>query len=305
MMQTNSVLPKIAVWSKVYDKTKFVVGGRPRVMPWTHCLVDLTLKAIRVWGVPLRPVSYKPGWALQLADACHLFCSGFSCFILYCPGIYKRENITEIPSKALLLSTQCPLPLRLMVQGKELGMTVTRTRQLGKGTIDKGASNRVRPFSKNESKMRMRLGSGSQAMALKAALNVWGRGRKSVYSEGVWSIFFPKSLKGKWHCWVCEQKESSRESSLLSEVCVSQGYEGCQMHGSFNQKLEGRQIASHTEDSLDGARQVKASPKERPWFLLTGTIWQWTERGQATAQAPVEINSSFAGDEMFLEKINM
>lgn len=72
-----------------------------------------------------------------------------------------------------------------MVQGKELGMTVTRTRQLGKGTIDKGASNRVRPFPKNESKMLIRLGCGSQAVALKAALNVWGRGRKSVYSEGV------------------------------------------------------------------------------------------------------------------------
>lgn len=73
-----------------------------------------------------------------------------------------------------------------MVQGKELGMTVTGTRQVGKGTIDKGAPNRVRvSFSKNESKMWMRSGCGSQAMALKAALNVWGRGRKSVYSEGV------------------------------------------------------------------------------------------------------------------------
>lgn len=105
---------------------------------------------------------------------------------MYCPGIYKRENITEIPPKALLLSTQCPLKLRLMVQGKELGMTVTGTRQVGKGTIDKETSNRVRvSFSKNESKMRMRSGCGSQAMTLKAALNVWGRGRKSVHSEGV------------------------------------------------------------------------------------------------------------------------
>lgn len=71
---------------------------------------------------------------------------------------------------------------------------------------------------------------------------------------------------------MCEQKESSRESSFLSEVCVSQGYEGCQMHGSYNQELEGRHIASHTEGFLDAAHQVKASPKERPWFLLTRTI---------------------------------
>lgn len=70
----------------------------------------------------------------------------------------------------------------------------------------------------------------------------------------------------------CEWKESSRESSLSFAVCVSQGYEGCQMHGSYDQELEGRQIACHTEGSLDGARQVKASPKERPWFLLTRTI---------------------------------
>lgn len=51
------------------------------------------------------------------------------------------------------------------------------------GPLTKGHQTEVRPFSKNESKMRLRSGCGSQAVALKVTLNVWGRERKSKWTE--------------------------------------------------------------------------------------------------------------------------